>query len=190
MSDQGTRQGLLEAAVAIVAESGLKGLTHRAIAARAGVSHGLVRHYFGTIDELLLEAMQIVVAQVTQDRLRTRATTLSTLSRDLGTAVQADVQAHAFITEMLLEARRQPQLRHIIESMYDTFRASTQDMLAQRGIDGGSGMAILVFAALDGLVIEQQALGRPKDTQAALAALQDLLQTFHDHHAGRGRSGR
>lgn len=190
MSDQGTRQSLIEAAVEVVAESGLRGLTHRAIATRAGVSHGLVRHYFGTIDELLLEAMQVVVAQVTQDRLQTRSTSLSTLSRDLGKAVQTDAQAHAFISEMLLEARRQPDLRPIIESMYESFRESTREMLTRRGIDAGSGMAILVFAALDGLVIEQQALSRPKDTQSAIAALQQLLQAFHEVHAGRGRSGR
>lgn len=50
------RQDLLDVAVACLAELGPRGATGREICRRAGVSHGLLRHYFANPDDLLLEA--------------------------------------------------------------------------------------------------------------------------------------
>ncbi|WP_416979825.1 TetR family transcriptional regulator [Streptomyces sp. T028] len=41
------RDALLIAAVRVVARDGLRKLTYRAVAAEAGVTHGLVAHHFG-----------------------------------------------------------------------------------------------------------------------------------------------
>lgn len=50
------RQDLLAAAATIVAESGIAGATVREIALRAGVTPGLIRHYFPGKDDLLRQA--------------------------------------------------------------------------------------------------------------------------------------
>jgi AcrR family transcriptional regulator len=53
------RQALIEAGLAIVAESGLAALTLRACAARAGVSHAAPTHHFGNLQGLLSELTAI-----------------------------------------------------------------------------------------------------------------------------------
>lgn len=50
------RQDLLAVAVSCLAALGPRGATGREICRRAGVSHGLLRHYFETPEELFLEA--------------------------------------------------------------------------------------------------------------------------------------
>ena len=47
------RADLIEATAAVLAEQGLAGTNVRAICAKAGVSPGLLRHYFAGIDDLV-----------------------------------------------------------------------------------------------------------------------------------------
>ena len=49
----GGRDLLVESTVQVVAERGLRGLTFRAVAERAGVNNSLVAHHFGTREALL-----------------------------------------------------------------------------------------------------------------------------------------
>lgn len=55
------REALVAAAVGLVAEGGLGAATVRAVAERAGVTPGLIRHYFGTREALLLAAYRQVM---------------------------------------------------------------------------------------------------------------------------------
>ncbi|MGW2386907.1 TetR family transcriptional regulator [Streptomyces sp. NPDC001658] len=55
----GVRGPLLEAAVRVAARGGLRKLIYRAIAAEAGVTHGLVAHHLGSRDTLLEEARSV-----------------------------------------------------------------------------------------------------------------------------------
>ncbi|MGW8882491.1 TetR/AcrR family transcriptional regulator, partial [Streptomyces mirabilis] len=52
------RGALLDAATRLLAREGARALTHRAIAAEAGTTHGIARYYFGTLDQLLDEAIR------------------------------------------------------------------------------------------------------------------------------------
>lgn len=54
---QDARTALLDAAERLLIEQGYAAATTRAIAAEAGVNHGLVHYYFGSIDNLLLAAL-------------------------------------------------------------------------------------------------------------------------------------
>ena len=51
--DRTTSAKLRDACIQLVAESGTKAATARAVAERAGVSLGLIRHHFGSMGELL-----------------------------------------------------------------------------------------------------------------------------------------
>jgi len=53
------REALIDAGLAIVAESGLGALTLRACAARVGVSHAAPAHHFGSLQGLLTELTAI-----------------------------------------------------------------------------------------------------------------------------------
>jgi AcrR family transcriptional regulator len=65
---QDVRRGkLIEATLACVARHGLHGATVRAVTEEAGVTVGLVRHYFGGKDEMLREAYRYLVGQLTAE---------------------------------------------------------------------------------------------------------------------------
>lgn len=55
-NDPGRRERILDAALDVVAESGVHGTTHRRIAARAGVPLGSLTYYFEGLDGLLVQA--------------------------------------------------------------------------------------------------------------------------------------
>src|ERR1044072_8667415 len=58
------RQSLIEAAARVLAERGAAGASVRVICAEAGVSPGLLRHYFDGIDALIAETYAWTDAKV------------------------------------------------------------------------------------------------------------------------------
>src|SRR5918995_2896954 len=52
------RSALLDAAERLLIEAGYASLTTRKVAAEAGVNHGLVHYYFGSMEELLLQVLE------------------------------------------------------------------------------------------------------------------------------------
>lgn len=60
------RRDLIEATLDCISEFGLQGATVRQIAVRAGVTPGLIRHYFETKDQMVEEAYRTVIADMTE----------------------------------------------------------------------------------------------------------------------------
>ena len=56
-----------QAAAELIAEAGPAALTHRAVAARAGVAVGTTTRYFSTIDDLRRHALEHLAAAVESD---------------------------------------------------------------------------------------------------------------------------
>src|SRR5215211_2306243 len=53
-----TEQALLDAAERLLVEVGAAGITTRQVAAAAGANHGLVHYYFGSVEQLLVHALE------------------------------------------------------------------------------------------------------------------------------------
>src|SRR5436190_14549653 len=53
-----TEQALLDAAERLLIESGAAGITTRRVAEEAGVNHGLVHYYFGSVEQLLVRVLE------------------------------------------------------------------------------------------------------------------------------------
>jgi AcrR family transcriptional regulator len=53
-----TRERILQATLRVIAEDGLDAVTHRAVAARAGVSPGSTTHHFSSRDDLVRESFR------------------------------------------------------------------------------------------------------------------------------------
>ena len=49
-----TEQALLDAAERLLVDFGAAGITTRRVAEEAGVNHGLVHYYFGSVEQLLV----------------------------------------------------------------------------------------------------------------------------------------
>ncbi|MFD4373892.1 TetR/AcrR family transcriptional regulator [Streptomyces sp. NPDC058486] len=60
-------QALLDAAVEVIAEEGLRGLTHRAVDARAAVPAGSTSYYFRTRQALLADVIAFIAEQELAD---------------------------------------------------------------------------------------------------------------------------
>jgi AcrR family transcriptional regulator len=171
------RAALLDAAVRVVARGGLRRLTYRAVAQEAGVTHGLVVHHFGSRDALIEEAVTHAIRS-----------SLSSSALDIGTGEPADFatglpdmvdsgpETQAFQYELLLEARRTPELLPHLRSLYEEYFESTREELSRMlPAPVGRGMSRLVFAALEGLVLHQLVFGEREVTEEALTELRILL---------------
>jgi AcrR family transcriptional regulator len=178
------RDALLRAAVRVVDRDGMRGLTYRAVAEEAGVSHGLVRHHFGSRDAMIHEA----VADLARRSLE--LTALESGTGDIErfgagtTRMVTDPDAFpGFDYELILEARRRPELRPAVHAIYDRYLEATRRELERAGFDEDTdALARVVFAALDGLVLQLLSYARPQDADAAIAALRRLLA---DHLSAR-----
>jgi AcrR family transcriptional regulator len=65
-SEAERREDLIAATLDCIAEFGIQGATVRQIATRAGVTGGLIRHYFAGKDQMLQEAYRKVMAGMTE----------------------------------------------------------------------------------------------------------------------------
>lgn len=172
------REALLNAAVRVVARGGLRKLTYRAVAQEAGTTHGLVVHHFGSRDALIEEALAHAIrTSLSTSALEPGTGKVADFSVGLSEMVTADPDIQAFQYELLLEARRRPELLPQIRALYDAYFDATKRELSRiLPHDPGHPLTRLVFAALDGIVLHQLVFGEPETTDAAVEELRHLLR--------------
>jgi AcrR family transcriptional regulator len=170
------RSALLAAAVRVMDRDGMRGLTYRAVAEEAGVTHGLVRHHFGSRDALIHEAVLDLAARQLEI---TRHGSATGRLADLGTGTTRMLTEPGSLPgvdyELILEARRRPELAPAVHALYDRYLDATRRELARIGLGEDEALARLVFAALDGLVLQMLIYGRTDEAQASIARLHELL---------------
>jgi TetR/AcrR family transcriptional regulator, transcriptional repressor of bet genes len=185
--EEARRTALIDATLDLIAEGGPEAATVRAIAARADVSPGLIRHYFDTKEDLVAAAHEALMTGLTE----AAAARLDQLPDDpvarLAGFVTASVSAP--VTEpraMALWAAsmqlvpRDPAMRRAHEATYLAFRDRLQELIAAalraagRPADPATtrAHAIAGNALLDGLWIEAAALpGHFSDQELPALAL-------------------
>jgi AcrR family transcriptional regulator len=168
---------LIEALVRVAARERLTQVTTRAVAAEAGVTHGLVRHHFGTLEAMIEEALAWAASEaVIGSGLRAEGGDLTALASDLAALIDEDPEHAAFQLEVILEARHREGLRDRVQANYDTYHDVVAGSLARLGLPYDLDLARLVFAALNGLVVNQLIFGRPEETERGLTWLRRLLE--------------
>lgn len=155
-----------EAALAVAAERGLHALTLRGVAERAGVSHGLVRHHFGTRDAL-------VAATVAETARRTMYLEIgddTPLSRRIDrTLSELRVQYTATLTATEVPA---------VQEVHEQYRHEVTAWLTDQGVAADAATVLLVVAALDGLSLQRLSRGGQADVDGAFALLRSLVATL------------
>lgn len=170
------REALLSAVVAVVGEKGLRGVTYRAVAARAGVNHTLVTHHFGSIEGLLAATMEWAVQRSIEETGLERIVDFDEDFADsLIATVAAEPELQLFQFEMLLESRRNPEVRALVERLYATYMGTVEEALKQRGLTPGEGVSLAVFAALDGLMLQFLTISDPVRIRAAVIEVGRLV---------------
>ena len=170
------KAAILAATIEVVAESGLRGLTYRAVAERAGVTNSLVAHHFGT-REGLVEAALAYATDLTLDAFSRSADDSRPLATDLVTRlIGPDPALQLFQYELLLESRRTSALRPALARQYEVFVDAWQAMLARTGRDGSDrALARAVAAAVDGLLLQQLLVADAAEVADSMDRLRELL---------------
>lgn len=165
------RAELLEAAIHLIGEHGLDAVTHRAVAAEAGVPAASTSYYFRSKDELIDEALR-TLAEREIELLRERRAAL-------GAAGAADLEAttaalSAWIEEQVastgrvamlaqyqlqLEAARRPEARAILAAWKEGTDDLAETAMRALGARDVETAGILLVCAIDGLRLRLMASG-------------------------------
>ncbi|WP_104662786.1 TetR/AcrR family transcriptional regulator [Ensifer adhaerens] len=159
------RQELIEATLDCISEFGLKGATVRQIAIRAGVTAGLVRHYFESKDQMVAEAYRAVIASLTEKASKVEGDPETRLRDFIAinlTEPVADSRSISLWAAFISQVRVDPVLSEIHREGYLTFRNSLQellaDFLAAKGKPADAetcrAFAIAINGLVDGLWVE------------------------------------
>jgi len=170
------RDALLSAVIDVVGEKGLRGVTYRAVASRAGVNHTLVTHHFGSIEGLLAATMEWAIQRsIEETGLEKIADFDENFADSLLETVSREPELQLFQFEMLLESRRNPEVRALVERLYANYMSTVEDALRQRGLNVDNGAALAIFAALDGLMLQFLTISDPERIKAAVIQVGKLV---------------
>lgn len=176
---QPKRDALLKAAVEVVAEQGVAGVTHRAVTERAGVPLATASYYFSSIGELISEALH----EFARERAKEMevAPTEAPTANEVG-ALFTDrfmdvttLQRLAFF-EILVSSARSPELaepaRHALAAYHNAARAALTSLNAP---DSPENARAFVALGLGYGLLRMVEPGADDGAQM-LAALTDLLR--------------
>ncbi len=157
------RQSLIDACARVLARGGIGGSSVRIIAVEAGVSPGLVGHYFAGIDGLIAATYGHVEAQVSAALDVAVAAAGTDPAARLDAFVTASFAAPIADPELLATwiafwslVRVRPEIARQHDEQYGAFRARLEQLLAANGLPRSQLRrgAIAIAALIDGLWLE------------------------------------
>lgn len=165
------RRRILDAALAIVGREGAGAVTHRAVAAEAGVPLAATTYYFGSRADLLAQALEHTAADDIRRLERDAAgyaadpLTPATLSERLAATaagwLRGDRPTLLAQYEISLEAARRPELAVTCRAWTQAYVAAIAPALARLGATAADRDAWILFAALSGMVLDELAAPQP-----------------------------
>lgn len=177
---------ILEAALRVVGEEGASALTHRRVAAEAGLPVAATTYWFASKDELLAEAYRLA-ADRDMERIRELAAIYDQRAPDDLAATLADLLAADLAgsrTALLaayslwIEAARRPVLRGIERDWTHAYVAVVERVLRVAGSPHPATDAQLLVAALDGLLLAQLAVHDPDPAITLRPQLERLIDAL------------
>ena len=173
------RAALIEATAACLAEHGLAGTNVRAICAKAGVSPGLLRHYFAGIDELIaatyratsdrMEAIFAEAVEAAGDDPRARLSAYLTASFR---PPVTDPELLGAWTAFWALARSDARMAQIHAESYAGYRERLCELLEACGAPDAARLAIMLTAMVDGLWLELSLDPASFGAEAAVAMIE------------------
>jgi TetR/AcrR family transcriptional regulator, transcriptional repressor of bet genes len=164
-SQETRRADLIAATQHLVAEGGPEAATVRAIAARAGVTAGLIRHYFQTKDDLTRAAYRALMDGMTAKGAEALESVGALPEERLAAFVAAsltppvlDGGAVVLWAGYMHKVRGDPELLAVHEAAYSAFRDILERLIAalprETTAARNRGDAIACNAVIDGLWVE------------------------------------
>ncbi|AYJ48913.1 TetR/AcrR family transcriptional regulator [Rhodococcus sp. P1Y] len=175
-SDQSTRDRLLDAAIDIAGETGVQAVTYRAVAARVGMAHGLVRHHFGTREQLLIEAFRRAATQ-DSDEVGLEANSIDEFASNLVPTLNTSRKRQLLQYDETTQAVRGNLPIENVRGLYRRYAAQVRNTLDNAGVpDPDGSISELVFSALDGLVMQHMVFSDDARTSQLLEQLREVLR--------------
>jgi DNA-binding transcriptional regulator YbjK len=188
------RTQLLDAALRLIARDGVGAVTHRAVAAEAGVSHRLTTYYFHTKDQMVVEAFRHLAARsVERTRTAAAAVAAAASTAEWGEALQVAVDAIVDTVldassgdpredasaelSMVLEIQRHSELASDYAEWQDRVEAILVEHATALNATDPVQEAHLLHAAMRGLRMELLARPDRPLTRSSLRALMGRLLT-------------
>ncbi|MFB6839660.1 TetR/AcrR family transcriptional regulator [Streptomyces sp. NPDC056361] len=156
------RTALLDAAIEVLADEGARGLTFRAVDARAGVPTGTSSNYFPDRDQLLSQVGDRIFVRLTPAPGDAEAAMRPAPSRELvlelmrwiARRLAAERTCYLGLFELRLEAVRRPELRtQLTKVLRSDLDENIRGHLAA-GMPGDADTVRLLYFALTGLLLD------------------------------------
>jgi len=180
MADRRTE--ILDGALHVLAEHGMRGLTHRAVDAAAGIPPGSTSYYFrsrsalvaGCVERLVELDLAVEAAAIPATDLDVQALADALVGVAVG---MVTTQRHRTVAryELSLAAMRDPQLRAVLVRGGDAIRAVGAGILRAAGAADADRSVEELVATLDGMVLTALVRG-PQEPEALAAALRPPLE--------------
>ncbi|MEU5251597.1 TetR/AcrR family transcriptional regulator [Streptomyces longwoodensis] len=159
------RELIADTAIDTVATAGLRGLTHRAVDAAAGLPAGSTSYYFRTRSALIgacfLRLAEVTVADVDRWEARYGSPDPDSAAEALAALLHhwltADRNRQLARFELSLEAARRPELRADLHTAGLAARARAAALLERLGAPHPTSAADLLVAWTDGLLYDRLA---------------------------------
>lgn len=191
-SQESRREALITAALELMAEGGAQAATVRAIAERAGITAGLIRHYFHSKDDLTRAAYAALMDRMAEQSLRATQSAADDPAAQLAAFVAASLRAPVMTGDrvrlwagFLHLVQRDPMMRDVHEATYLGYRNRLQALI--QALPGKSdpeqarALSIACNAVIDGLWLEGGTLPDSFATgeleQIGLSAIAAILGT-------------
>jgi AcrR family transcriptional regulator len=155
---------LLDAAERLLVEIGHAGITTRRLAEEAGVNHGLVHYYFGSIENLLARVLERYTADLTaRQRAMYAAADVPFIEKwrqAMRYLVAEDVAYEKIWLELQALAWNRPELRERVAHVNDEWRAVLTEAFAEPRERYGIEMPLdalvsLVMTFNEGVILER-----------------------------------
>lgn len=188
-------QALTEVVLRLIGRAGLDGVTHRAVAAAAGVSLGAVTHHFPSRDAMIDAALRGAVTREV-GRLQALAFSLQHKAFDLEAWIDALIgwydrelktngDIHIACYEAMLAAARGTRHRAVVAELFAAWQGSAELALRAAGSVAPRDHAELFVSALVGRLLQQLATPSRHFRRDTAAALTTLVRALAAPRRGR-----
>jgi DNA-binding transcriptional regulator YbjK len=154
---------IADAGLRLIAREGLRGLTHRAVDAEAGLPTGSTSYYLRKRDDLIAACVrslaEINLAEIAATGVADRPMTGEQLA-DLGAELMwhwITVDSHRRLAryELMLHSRRRPELAALLADAGDRLRAAVAAVLETQNCARPASTAAWFVSCVDGVVLDQ-----------------------------------
>jgi AcrR family transcriptional regulator len=157
-----TEQALLDGAERLLVESGLAGITTRRVAEEAGVNHGLVHYYFGSVEQLLVRVLERFTERLIERQRQMYAADAPFLEkwRTAMAYLDEDRPYQKIWFELQALAWNRPELQERLAHVHGEWRAVLREAFAPVREELGlelplDALVALVYTFNEGIMVER-----------------------------------